>query len=293
MLATLFSYLNYRSNTKRAIFVAAVVAGVIVANGIRAFIVMYVASASNMRYFAGRDHVVFGTVMFAVLALVAMYIGSRFADGPEDHMESKGAERPAAALSPAVAFLAAVLLLYGPFGQGVKSRSTEVTAALPAQGILLPGCTLLEGWQPEWQPVLSGPDLDERSSWQCGTARVSVYQAAFARQYQGKELISAKNQLWPKDWRRLARVSAQRVPAISRSIDEVFFPGDATSTLVWYWYEVDGVPTNSEFRVKFAEGVKALLLRPTNSALVLLVVEGSHSYDQLSERMHDVAKEFG
>jgi exosortase len=83
MVALLFAYLTYQSNLKRAIFVAAVGITVVLANGVRAFIVMYVASATDMRYLAGRDHVVFGWLLFGAVLIAALWIGSGYADFDE------------------------------------------------------------------------------------------------------------------------------------------------------------------------------------------------------------------
>jgi len=92
VLAVLFAYWNYRSYTKRVVFVVSLAGAFIIANGIRAFIVMYVASATDMRVFAGRDHVIFGQVLFAALALALMWFGSRYADRD---LPAAGKRRPA------------------------------------------------------------------------------------------------------------------------------------------------------------------------------------------------------
>ena len=80
VIALLFSYLTYQSNLKRLAFVVAMAIAMVVANGVRAFIVMFVASATDMRYLAGRDHVYFGWLLFGVIVVGLIYAGTRFAD---------------------------------------------------------------------------------------------------------------------------------------------------------------------------------------------------------------------
>jgi exosortase A len=80
VMALLFSYVTYRSWLRRTVFVAATVITVVLTNGIRAFAIMYIASASDMRYLTGRDHVLFGWVLFGAAIFALMYVGMRFAD---------------------------------------------------------------------------------------------------------------------------------------------------------------------------------------------------------------------
>jgi len=83
LIAVLFAYFSYRTNLKRALFVAVAAATMVVGNGVRAFVVMLVASASDMRLLAGRDHVFFGWLLFGLIVFALLTIGLRFADVPE------------------------------------------------------------------------------------------------------------------------------------------------------------------------------------------------------------------
>jgi EpsI family protein len=92
IVALLFAYLTYRSNLKRVAFIVAVAATMVLGNGVRAFVVMIVASATNMRVLAGRDHVFFGWLLFSLILFGLMWVGARFADVPE----SRNPEAPVA-----------------------------------------------------------------------------------------------------------------------------------------------------------------------------------------------------
>jgi exosortase A len=82
VMALLFSYVTYRSMLRRLVFVASTAVAVILTNGVRAFLIMYVASASDMRYLTGRDHVAFGWILFGVVIFALISVGTRFADEP-------------------------------------------------------------------------------------------------------------------------------------------------------------------------------------------------------------------
>lgn len=80
MLSLLFGYLTYTQQKKRILLVAVTALTLVIANGLRAYIVMAVASASDMKYLGGRDHIYFGWLMFGVVMMVIMWVGARYAD---------------------------------------------------------------------------------------------------------------------------------------------------------------------------------------------------------------------
>lgn len=83
-ISLVFAYLNFRSNTRRALFVAVAAASLIAVNALRAFIVMYVASATDLRWLSGKDHIYFGWVLFGILIGVLFWCGTRFSDARDD-----------------------------------------------------------------------------------------------------------------------------------------------------------------------------------------------------------------
>lgn len=73
-MALLIAYQMIRSVWMRGIYVLLVGVLFIVMNGLRAFIVMIVASASDMRYMTGEDHVVLGYVLFLLTTVLCVWL---------------------------------------------------------------------------------------------------------------------------------------------------------------------------------------------------------------------------
>lgn len=89
-LGVLVAHLMFRTLWKQVSYVLAVVGIFILVNGIRAFVVMFVGSTSDMQLFVGRDHVLFGWVLF-VLAMALMYwVAEKYSD---THVEQPRASR--------------------------------------------------------------------------------------------------------------------------------------------------------------------------------------------------------
>ena len=79
-LGVLVAHLMFRKLWKQVLYVGGVVAAFILINGIRAFIVMYVGTTSDMQFLVGKDHVFFGWVLF-LLAMALMYwVAERYSD---------------------------------------------------------------------------------------------------------------------------------------------------------------------------------------------------------------------
>ena len=83
MISLLYGYLTYTSFRKRSSCVMSAAVILIFTNGVRAYIVMAVASATNMQYLGGRDHIYFGWLMFGVVMMLIMWFGARYADEEE------------------------------------------------------------------------------------------------------------------------------------------------------------------------------------------------------------------
>ncbi|MEL7185047.1 MAG: exosortase A [Pseudomonadota bacterium] len=135
MIALLFGYKMYDSSQKRLIFLAVTAVTLVITNGVRAYVVMAVASATDMRYFAGRDHVYFGWIMFGVVIMLLMWIGAKYADDLPAAQEEPESQAPALRARPIILALGVLMLaltimpLVADFG--------EFGAALAAVGAML------------------------------------------------------------------------------------------------------------------------------------------------------------
>jgi len=84
IIAILYSYLNFRSNVKRLTFLLFAGVLLVFANGLRAFLIMTIASASDMRYLVGADHIFFGWALFGIVMISIMSVAARYADHPNE-----------------------------------------------------------------------------------------------------------------------------------------------------------------------------------------------------------------
>jgi EpsI family protein len=293
-LALLFSYWNFCAVRARAIFIAVTAVVFVIGNGIRAFIVMVVASASEMKYFAGQDHVIFGTIFFGVLFAAVLWTARRYAPQHEVRPGVDEADRPPSLDSTRVAVASAAaigVLLIGPAIEAYRpaAATTSSSIRLPA----LPGCSALGEWRGSWQPVIHGENVQQRGSYHCDGTDVHVLIVAYARQSAGNELVSSANQIVPSEWWQTGVQTTQQVTLDERrshAVQQALLTSTSGPTLTWIWYTVDGRPTVSGYGVKLREAWSALTLDvPESRAYVVSVAGKSNSLEALREQARQAA----
>ena len=89
-VGTLYAYLSYQDLRKRVIFIALSVIVPIIANGLRAYMIVMIAHLSDMKLALGIDHLIYGWVFFGIVMLLLFWIGSYWRD-PEPTVPTVGA----------------------------------------------------------------------------------------------------------------------------------------------------------------------------------------------------------
>jgi exosortase A len=79
-VSVLFAYLNYKRLPKQIIFILFMTVLSVFANGIRAFLLVYIGEKSNMQLGFGADHYLYGWIFFGLVLLGGFWLGARFAD---------------------------------------------------------------------------------------------------------------------------------------------------------------------------------------------------------------------
>jgi exosortase/archaeosortase family protein len=98
-VGTLDAYLNYTELRKRILFVLLSIVVPIIANGLRAYMIVMIAHLSDGRLAHGIDHFIYGWVFFGLVILLLFWLGSFWRD---ETPVGVAAARPIA--SPASAF---------------------------------------------------------------------------------------------------------------------------------------------------------------------------------------------
>ena len=211
MVGTLFAYLNYRSMRRRAAFWLFALVVPVVANWLRAYMIVMLGHLSGNKLAVGVDHLVYGWVFFGLVIGVMFFIGSRWSEPDDDLGVPQGvaAVRQSGAGSIQSTWwvaLAAIAIAAAPHG---VAWQFEHGAAEPASVLSLPELPgapkANEG--PAHTPLFEGPAAQASRVYQAGADAVTVHVAYYRRQHAGHKLVSSANTLVKsedREWNRSA-----------------------------------------------------------------------------------------
>ena len=95
-LGCLYAYLTYRSAWRRVIFTIMALVVPVIANGLRAYIIVMIAHLSDMKLATGIDHVIYGWVFFGLVMLLLFWVGSFWREDLPSEENAEPAANPAA-----------------------------------------------------------------------------------------------------------------------------------------------------------------------------------------------------
>jgi EpsI family protein len=281
VVGTLYAYLTYRSPWRRAAFVAAAIAVPIVANWLRAYMIVMIGHLSGNRLAAGADHLVYGWVFFGVVILVMFWIGSFWredaASTPPSPAPPPRARGSASTGALVVAALAAVVVA-GAWRPIHAALEAHVTAGAPA----LAPIAGANGWTgapapaDDWKPRYLGPRAELHQVFAKDGRTVGVYVAYYRDQQQDRELINSQNLLAPDEsrWRPVGSGALEVLWAGAKATArtaELAGPGRRLSTARWYW--IDGRATASDQVGKLLLAWSKLRLAGDDSAAIVVYAD--------------------
>lgn len=262
MVGTLFAHLNYRSLRRRLVFVAASIVVPIVANWLRAYMIVMIGHLSNNRLAVGIDHFIYGWVFFGFVMLLMFWIGSWYREdepgtgtrpAPADPAPSVSTGNAAPVLGAA---LAAVVIasIWPPLNSALEPDAPGLAPVLsPLAGA--------SGWKEtsnhftDWKPSYLRPRAELSQVFEKGSVPVGLYVAFYSRQKQGEELInslnvlvSSKDKIWSETETSEAEViiGEENVKVAATQLRSL----RGARLAVWKWYWVGGRITSSAYIAK-------------------------------------------
>jgi exosortase A len=287
-LGLLFAHFSYRSWRKRAVFIAASIIAAIVANGIRAYLIVMIAHLSGMRLAVGIDHLIYGWLFFGLLVALMFWVGGRYADAT-----------PVAVSGPVLATATATATATASASRGTSPALTCAFAlgavAVAAAGPLLLGDSRAAGGaRPASLPLLrqgdwSGPRAAElawfRDPGDARVARGGAYGEAgqgvdllivsYPQSTRGVEMVGSVGALIDRDrWHVAATAQADLTgAAIDLQAREVVLRSGERRRVLWYWYAVGEARTSADWRAKLLEAWDVIVRGGSDSRLVIVSAE--------------------
>lgn len=291
MVGTLFAYLNYRSMKRRLVFILASLLVPIVANWLRAYMIVMLGHLSGNTIAVGVDHLLYGWVFFGLVVMLMFFVGGRWSEpnaqgsnAASQRLDGVHAWRPAPIIATALAAIAALAmpsLVYTVLDAGV-APSGELSLSLPAQ--LSPQWRRAEPGGIYFKPQFVNPSAEVNLRFAGTQGEVGAYLAYYRGQAPGRKLVSSVNVLVStsdKSWNRVSsgsrivQVGSNTVPWRTALI--LGKPGGVSTPhlVAWLVYWVDGRWVASDASAQVTSALGRLQGHGDDGAALVLYAGGA------------------
>lgn len=289
VVGTLYAYLSYVSLRRRLLFIAVAIIVPIVANWLRAYMIVMIGHLSGNKFAVGVDHLVYGWVFFGLVMMLMFWIGARWRDdNPQAAAEIAGTPaaptpidetaRVALGKQWQAVWLAAFAVFAVTAAWPLTYRLIDRIDAGPAPALRPPD---IPGWQPlatdplGWRPAYQSPSAEYSRVYRRGDQQVGLFVAYYRNQAHTQKLVSSDNVLvksldphWTQlsHGRRQAAIAGQSIAVATADLRGS--TGERLEARYWYW--INGRLTANDYLAKGYTALAQLQGRGDDSAVVVV-----------------------
>jgi len=286
VVGTLYAYLNYQSLKRRLVFVGFAILVPLIANWLRAYMIVMLGHYSGNTLAVGVDHLIYGWVFFGIVIMIMFAIGMRWREHEiplPAHAEGSSAVSAGGLSNFALAVALALGLGGAPHAVLVAMNAgPELSPPVLSADRLATG-----GWQPTttppaaWQPAFANPSATLHAGLEKDGSRIGVFIAWYRQQNYERKLISSQNELVKSKDKAWAQVGSGVVTASLGGQAVALRAGTLRSNLaglgaepqrlrVWYGYWIDGRMITSDHLGKLLLALARLRGRGDDAAAVFV-----------------------
>jgi exosortase A len=277
-LGTMYAYITYHTLWKRLVFIALSVVVPILANGVRAYMIVMIGHLSDMRLATGVDHILYGWVFFGFVMFLLFWIGGFLR---EHHIPPGDAVPPARKTTSRAANnarFASALLIFG----------ISATSAWAVERLAMSDATLntplalpvaANDWQlvPEEHPLWESrhpPTAESLSGiYRRQDVSVQVFVAFYPRQGQGMEAISSSNRLAENVVSRSSLPAVKGEGHLGRQDLVMIAAGDKDHThVVSQWYQIADRSFVNRYQGKAYEAIARIYPGRSDGAWIAVTI---------------------
>ena len=288
-VGSLFAYMNYRSTQRRIIFVLVALVVPVVANWLRAYMIVMLGHLSGNKLAVGVDHLLYGWVFFGIVILLMFMIGARWAE-PDSVPGMEGINANAATpTSPpqnvarfwgAAAAMALLVTLPHLAIEALENRD------IAARNTVSEPMPPVKGWQVAdfegiaFKPAFQNPSAEVNRHYALDGRTVGLFLGYYQHQDYSRKLVSSNNVLISgKDphWERAGSGShrlAWGEQALEVRTAELRSVAQALhltpeNLVVWQFYWIGGQVTANDHLAKVYGALNRLMGRGDGSAVIV------------------------
>jgi len=291
MVGTLYAYLSYRSLSRRLIFMGFAILVPIIANWLRAYMIVMIGHLSGNTLAVGVDHLLLGWVFFGVVITILFAIGARWredlaADAIPVAPRSSAREESG---TPGRFWFAALAVGVVASVWQIAYRAIELrdVAAPPQLAAVTGDWQSAPGGLTGWRPRFANTSAELHRTFRNERHVVGLYVGYYRNQDYGRKMVSSENVLvgsldtaWTQIADKRHDVPLDRQPVQVRAGELRGANGE--ELVLWQWYWINGRLTTSEPWAKAYTALSRLQGQGDDSAVVIVyarkgVPEGSQT----------------
>lgn len=291
-LGTLYAYLTYHSAVRRLIFIICSILVPIIANGMRAFLIVMTGHLSDMRLAVGVDHLIYGWIFFGLVMLLLFWLGSLWR---EDHLpviSNQGSITPdqipftgsiKATLGMGV-MVVAITAIWPVYLHYLNSKVD--IRPVPAISISDPsGKWTVDPVQfSSWMPGYTGSPKQLVEHFQYKNQHVGLYIAYYRNQQQEGKLISSGNVLVAdknSGWRNISGSERKiSLDTTELSVHENLLYGVSDRLLVWHWFWLIDRETANPYQGKIVQALNRISGKGDDGAEIIVAAAYEHDPEE-------------
>lgn len=298
----LFAYLIYRSTARRVAFIGLSIVTPIVANWLRAYLIVLTGHLSNNEIAAGADHLVYGWVFFGIVMGLLFWVGIRWR---EDHPSgaSKSVDSPPSTIVKpgsrqsilAMAGLVIASALIWPLvAHSIEEQLDAFVPSFAMESVRPQTWHATTNESLNWKPVLPGAKTVSRKMFESGSDRAGIHVAWFYGGREKSKLVSAQNTVADRSsaWRLLERGEATIVwRGKQRSVKRSLLTDGVQSIEVYAFYWIAGFATSSDYVASGMAALAKLVYFRNDAAMIFIfATTDDHKRSPLDRFAIDIAE---
>lgn len=293
-LGVLYAYLTYQSLYRRVAFTVIAIIVPIIANGLRAFMIVMIGHFSDMELATGVDHLVYGWLFFGVVIAIMFYIGSFWR---EDEKEIKlsvgdlGEDKNAPLADTKKYLIISAFLLIAVSVFPIKAYTDRLIVGNENIDINIPATN---SWQQtdqlisDWVPRYKNMDASFVQQFIQNQKPVDLFIGYYVAQRDEAQLITSSNVMTrEKDtWRNIGKsMSKMKFIGGEVNIPVVRLNNGQQDLLVAYFYYLDNRVITNDYIAKFVEAKTRIFGGDRSSSIIAISTELDENRDAALKRI--------
>lgn len=298
-LGCLYAYLTYRRLHYRLICIVLSLLIPILANGLRAYMIVILGHVSGMQLAVGVDHLIYGWLFFGIVIMLMFWIGTFWREDSEPLpkiVSQNVADGSKISSSKAItaAVLGCIVIAMSPLYAHYLNAATNPVSVRLSE-LQINGWSKVNEPLSDWRPHYLKPRSEMNQVFEKNNQRIGVYIAYYNNQDSDAKLISSTNALTvsaDSKWFTIdSKKALMQVNGNNIDIQKSQLRGISSSLQTWHWYWIKGTQTSNAFHAKFIQATSRLLKRGDDSAVIVLYTNADKAETVLQDFAKDAVPE--